>query len=107
MLFIVLATDKLLHLSLHRMANVQAKSQIYHEKWFEMRIRFEMMQGGGSGSQWNGAETVAWLSEWCMIRDGSKGPEKQAKKFKKGVAMGVGNAYGARPQFRGSLGFAG
>jgi hypothetical protein len=33
--------------------------------------------------------------------------KKQAKKFKKGVAMGVGSAYGARPQFRGSLGFAG
>jgi len=45
------------------MANVQAKSQIYHEKWFEMRIRFEMMQGGGAGSQWNGAESAAWPSE--------------------------------------------
>jgi len=33
--------------------------------------------------------------------------KKQAKKFKKGVAMGVGSAYGAQPQFRGSLGFAG
>ena len=36
-----------------------------------------------------------------------KEPEKQAKKFKKGVAMEVGSEYGARPQFRGSLGFAG
>ncbi len=36
-----------------------------------------------------------------------KEPEKQAKKFKKRVAMGVGSEYGARPQIRGSLGFAG
>jgi hypothetical protein len=36
-----------------------------------------------------------------------KEPEKQAKKFKKEVAMEVGSEYGARPQFRGSLGFAG
>ncbi|SVB11302.1 uncharacterized protein METZ01_LOCUS164156, partial [marine metagenome] len=32
---------------------------------------------------------------------------KQAKKFKKGVAMAVWSEYGARPQFRGSIGFAG
>jgi len=36
-----------------------------------------------------------------------KEPEKQAKKFKKGVAMGMWSEYGARPQFRGSIGFAG
>jgi|TARA_B100001105_G_C22397594_1_gene447547 hypothetical protein len=36
-----------------------------------------------------------------------KEPEKQAKKFKKGVAMGMWSEYGARPQFRGGIGFAG
>jgi hypothetical protein len=33
--------------------------------------------------------------------------EIQSKKFEKGVAMGVGSEYRARPQIRGDLGFAG
>ena len=53
------------------------------------------------------AKERAWPSGRCIIREGSKGPEKQAKKFKKRVAMGVRSEYVARPQFRGSLGFAG
>ena len=40
------------------------------------------------------------------VSNSTKVTEKQAKKFKKGVAMEVGSEYGARPQFRGSLDFA-
>jgi hypothetical protein len=47
------------------------------------------------------------LAKRAMPCQTQKEPEKQAKKFKKEVAMGVGSAYSARPQFRGSLGFAG
>ena len=53
------------------------------------------------------AMECAWLNGRCIVHEVSKQLEKQGKKFKKGVAMEVESEYVARPQFRGSLGFAG
>jgi len=53
------------------------------------------------------AKECAWPNGRCIVHEVSKQLEKQGKKFKKGVAMEVESEYVARPQFRGSLGFAG
>ena len=49
----------------------------------------------------------AWPNGRCIVHEVPEQLEKQGKKFKKGVAMEVESEYVARPQFRGSLGFAG
>jgi len=89
------------------MANAQAKSQIYHELWFDVRIRPETMPGGESGSQWMVLNRPLGQASDVLFARAQKAPKNRRKSSKRGLQWGRGTHTVRAPQFRGSLGFAG